>query len=308
MLVLMAHILQSLQWAQFRLKTPNVKKVLTIGQTRVYIHRIPHLPFTIAYLPRPETFDNLEEIKRACQKENALFLKIEPASLARGGLAKLNEMASGRAILPQHTIYIDLTKPEEELLRNMHEKTRYNIRLAQKKGVVVKENDDIESFIKLLSQTENRQGFYSHYANYYRNLWNVLRPANIVHLLSAYLPNHLYTSHPIASIMLFHYGDFLYYPYGGSDPKFKEYMAPNLLHWAASKLGKRLGCKTYDLWGSYKNSKDETDPWYGIYRFKSGFGGTEIDFPSTVDVPLSPLYPLFSFVDSLRWKFLKLVR
>ena len=108
--------------------------------------------------------------------------------------------------------------------------------------------------------------------------------------------------------MLIKYEDTLYYPYGGSDPSYREYMAPNLLHWEAIKLGKKLGCKTYDLWGSYKNVKNETDPFWGIYRFKSGFGGTEIDFPPTVDIPLSPLYPIFSLFDSLRWKFLKLVR
>lgn len=261
-----------------------------IGSCRIYIHKIPFLPFTIAYLPKPEKIENLEEIKKACRKENAIYLKIEPVS-GQGG--------TGKPILPQHTIYIDLTKSEEELLKEMHEKTRYNVRLAEKKGVVVKQNNDIETFIKLLTETENRQGFYSHYPNYYRKLFEILKPI----ILTAFV-NEV----SVATIMLFKHNDFLYYPYGGSDPKYKEYMAPSLLHWEAIKLGKKIGCKTYDLWGSYKNVKNESDAWWGIYRFKSGFGGTEIDFPSAIDIPLSPLYPLFSLFDSLRWALLKKLR
>ncbi len=287
----MAHLLQSEEWGKFRQQTPNIKKILKIGQNYIYIHRIPYLPFTVAYLPRPEKIENLEEIKKACQKEKAIFLKIEP--LVPSEVEGSHKMA--RSVLPQHTIYIDLTKTEENLLKEMHPKTRYNILLAQKKGVVVKQNDDIETFVKLLTETEDRQNFYSHKPDYYRKLFEILRPI----ILTAYLDKI-----SIATIMLFKYENFLYYPYGGSDPKYKEYMAPSLLHWEAIKLGKKLGCKTYDLWGSYKEKPDESDPWWGIYRFKSGFGGQEITFPDTVDIPLSPLYSLYPLLENFR-KFFK---
>ncbi|MBI3558958.1 peptidoglycan bridge formation glycyltransferase FemA/FemB family protein, partial [Candidatus Gottesmanbacteria bacterium] len=142
---------------------------------------------------------------------------------------------------------------------------------------------------------EDRQNFYSHKPDYYRKLFEVLKPI----VLTAYLDKI-----PLATIMLIKYENFLYYPYGGSDPKYKKYMAPSLLHWEAIKLGKKLGCKTYDMWGSYKNTPTESDPWWGIYRFKSGFGGKEIEFPPTIDILLSPLYFLYPLLENFR-KFFK---
>ena len=287
------HITQTDDWTRFRLTTPNVKKVLEFGTTKIFFHKIPYTPFTVAYIPRSDVEIN-EELKNLCKKENAIYIKIEKDS----GAAQ-NDGIVSKSILPQHTIYIDLTKTQDQLLKEKHEKTRYNIKLAQKKGVEIKKDDNPDNFIKLLEKTESRQGFYSHDTNYYKKLWEIIKPI----ILTAYI-----NKNPIASIMLFKSADFLYYPYGGSDPKFKEYMAPSLLHWEAIKLGKKLGCKTYDLWGTYKNTKDENDPWYGIYRFKSGFGGTEIDFPPSIDIPLSPLYKIFIFIDNLRWIILKMFR
>ncbi len=296
------HITQSWQWGDFRLTTPNVKRVLRLASGnkafQIFFHRVPHLPYTVAYLPRSEapSEQELEEIEKYCKKEKALFLKIEPITECK---MQNVECKIGKPILPRHTIYIDLTLSEEKLLANMHEKTRYNIKLAQKKGVVVKEessSEALEEFIQLLENTEKRQAFYSHQPNYYRKLWDILSPEKMVYLLSAYVGEKM-----AASIMLFRFKDTLYYPYGGSDPQFREFMAPNLLHWEAIKLGKKLGCKTYDLWGSYQNKPVESDPWWGIYRFKSGFGGEDITFPETVDIPLSPLYQLYPLADKFRW-------
>lgn len=299
------HILQSWQWGQFRAQTPQVKTVIRLKSKnkifQVFFHRLPHLPGSIAYLPRSPmpNKSEIEQLVPICQKESALCLKIEPSDRRNW------KLHVGRPVLPRHTIYIDLSQGEGKILASMHEKTRYNIRLAQKKGVVVSEGEGLEHFIKLLENTEARQGFYSHNPEYYRILWRTLRPEKMVYLLSASLPNSLspdsqLESRPVASIMLFRFKEFFYYPYGGSDPKYKNLMAPHLLHWEAIKLGKRLGCKVYDMWGSYKEKPDESDPWWGIYRFKKGFGGKEITFPETVDLPLSPLYALYPLVEKFR--------
>lgn len=291
-----SHLTQSWAWGEFRRQTPNVKKVLRLGHKdrhfQIFIHHFHHLPLTIAYLPRSPmpTADEIASIRS--HLHSSLFLKIEPTS-------GQSPLPPSSAILPQHTIYIDLTKTETQLLAGMHEKTRYNIHLAEKKSVVVKQENSpaaLETFIRLLSQTESRQGFYSHYPDYYRLLWKMMKPI----LLIAYV-----NEAPAAAIMLLKFKDFLYYPYGGSQTEFREFMAPHLLHWEAIKLGKKLGCKTYDLWGSYKDKKVESDPFWGIYRFKSGLGGSEIDFPSTFDIPLSPLYSFYPALNSLRWTFLK---
>lgn len=313
------HVTQSWEWGDFRTQTRNVKKVLRLGSFRkgklsnifqLFFHRVPYLSsYSIAYLPRSvmPNEEELKEIRQICKKGKAVFLKIEPALSPESYKLPGVGYNIGKSILPQHTIYINLNLTEERLLAQMHEKTRYNTHLAEKRGVIVKEEgspEALERFITLLEKTESRQGFYSHYQEYYRKLWSALRPAKMVYLLSAYIPDR--HDQPVASIMLFHFKDFLYYPYGGSDPDFRPYMAPNLLHWEAIKLGRRLGCKSYDLWGSYKYSPSEKDPWWGIYRFKSGFGGQEITFPDPIDVPLSPLYALYPLSDSLRWFFLKL--
>ncbi len=282
------HILQSKEWGEFRQKTPTVKKVLRIDGNRVFIHHIPHVLFTVGYLPRPGMVSNLSRIREACRDERSVFLKIEPLFTPVPG-------TPSTPILPQHTIYVDLSLNEEELLAAMHEKTRYNIRLAQKKNVEVTEGENLGSFIRLLESTERRQGFYSHPPEYYETLWETLRPSQMVYLLSA---------GEMAAIMLLRYKDTLYYVYGGSDPKYRENMAPHLLHWEAMKLGKKLGCQIYDLWGSYKNRPEETDPWWGIYRFKKGFGGKEVTFPPTVDIPLSPLYSLYPLAEKFR-RFLR---
>ncbi len=289
------HITQSEEWGEFRKQTGNIKKVIRLNDTQIFFSKVPFLKGkTVAYIPRTPapTPEQLEHIKSECKKENALFIKFEP-------FEEMSEGVKSKSILPQHTIYIDLSKTEDQLLASMHEKTRYNIKLAEKKGVEVKEEDNPDKFIELLESTEKRQGFYSHYPEYYKKLWSILRPQKMVYLLSAY---------PYAAIMLFKYKDILYYPYGGSDPTYRDLQAPSLLHFEAMKFGKKLGCKTYDMWGSYRYNPTETDPWWGIYRFKKGFGGTEITFPSSVDIPLSPLYKPLMLAEDLRWKILRLKR
>lgn len=314
---LAGHITQSWEWGEFRKTVPSIKNVLRLGSFenekpikvwQILFSKVPYLGSnSIAYLPRGEmpTNQELEEIKKCCLEEKAVFLKIEPIKEPSDNqTARITQIKIGKAILPQHSIYVNLALSEDELLANMHEKARYNIRLAQKKGVVVKEENStqsLEGFITILEETEKRQGFYSHNSNYYRNLWKHLHGSQMAYLLNAYVDSKI-----AASIMLFRFKDFLYYPYGGSDYEYRQYMAPQLLHFEAMKLGKKLGCKTYDLWGSYLKSPTENDPWWGFYRLKSGLGGKEISFPDSIDIPLSPLYSPLMLADELRWKLLRL--
>lgn len=309
------HIVQTHQWGSFRLQTSTIKKIVRLESVingrvkkifQIFFHKIPYTPFTIAYIPRCDAPDiaELKDLKRICVQEQAIFIKLEPINsinVYSGGATPIN------SILPQHTIYVDLTQSEKLLLANMHSKTRYNINLAQKKGVVTKEEtslDGLEKFISLLNTTEKRQKFFSHNNEYYRLLFRSLHPHKMIHILNAYSPNN---PKAIASVFLLKFKDFLYYPYGGSDYNYRSYMAPQLLHWEAIKLGKKLGCKTYDLWGSYKDSPNEKDPWWGFYRLKVGFNGKPIDFPPAIDIPLSPLYYPFILVNSVRWKVLKVL-
>ena len=211
-------------------------------------------------------------------------------------------LRKSKPIFATQTILLDLTKSEEELLAEMKQKTRYNVRLAEKKGVVVEERDDPEAldiFLKLQKETAKRQGFFVHPDSYYSTVWEVLRPKSMAHLLVAKVENT-----PVVAWLLLKYQDTFYYPYGGSSTEFKEYMASNLMMWEAIKLGKKLGCKVFDLWGA---TDDESDPWYGFTRFKLGYGGELVSFPGAYDLILnSLLYYPFILVDKLRWWFLKL--
>lgn len=309
------HLTQSWEWGEFREKTGV--GVLRLGEFQngklgaawqVFFHKIPPASWTVGYLPRPVkmTAELLESLKKFGRQNNALFLKIEP-SVPHLPQYPQPPQKPGRPVLPVHTFLLDLTLPEEELLKKMHEKTRYNIRLAQKHGIRVEEKEDqksLEIFLNFLEETEKRQGFYTHPKDYFLKQWQILKPEKMMHLLMAY-----YQKTPLGGILLLRFKDKLYYTYGGSSEAHREKMPNHLLHWEAIKLGKKLGCKTYDFWGAYLQKPEPSDPWYGLYRFKAGFGGKLVSYPETFDLIINPLgYKLYRIADSCRWQILKVKR
>ncbi len=309
------HLTQSWEWGEFREKTGI--KILRLGKFenkvlknawQVFFHKIPFTLWTVGYLPRPNiiTTELLKTLTTFCRQNNAIFLRIEPLTTNLPQHSQFT-FAPSKPILPTHTFLLDLTQSEEEILKNMHEKTRYNLRLAQKQGVEVKEKDDeksLEIFLDFLIKTERRQGFYSHSKSYFREQWETLKPVAMIHLLLAYFDNE-----PISGILILRFKDDLYYAYGGSSETHREKMPNQLLHWEAIKLGKKLGCKTYDLWGAYLEKPESSDPWYGIYRFKAGFGGKLVSSPITFDLVINPLgYKLCQIADAYRWPLLKIKR
>lgn len=316
------HFTQSWEWGEFREKTGV--KVHRFGEFegpkltsawQIFFHKIPKTNFTVGYLPRTEILNKnvLEYLKEIGQKNNCIFIKLEPdvyhpqssSSSPSPQFSQSSQFSQSRPILPTHTFLLDLTQTEESILKNMHEKTRYNIRLAQKQGVEVKEKDDeksLEIFLDFLEETERRQGFYSHPKSYFRKQWEILKPAGMIHLLLAYFDNQ-----PISGILLLRFKDSLSYAYGGSSEIHRDKMPNHLLHWEAIKLGKKLSCNTYDFWGSYLEKPEPSDPWYGIYRFKVGFGGEPVSYVDAYDLIFNPfLYQLYKIIDWLRWKFLRL--
>jgi lipid II:glycine glycyltransferase (peptidoglycan interpeptide bridge formation enzyme) len=320
---LQSHIIQSWQWGDFREKTGIfVKRIglfknsILISSYQVTFHKIPKTNITIGYLPKsnlpePEILDFLYELG---QKEKVIFIKIEPNVEKETQIKRVKELLlhkniaqSPKPIFATHTFLIDLKKSEEELLKNMHPKTRYNIRLAQRHGVKVEEKDDqksLEIFLKLQSQTTKRHKFYTHPDSYFRKMWKILKPQKMIHLLLA-----SYKKEPLVTWMLFRFKDTIYYPYGGSAEIHKNLMASNLIAWEAIKLGKKLGCKVFDFWGALGENPNLKDPWYGFHRFKAGYGGKLIEFVGTYDLVINPiLYKFFLMVDKIRWTLLKIIR
>jgi len=310
-------ITQSWQWGEFREKTG--KKVVRLGEfdgkklnrgLTIFMHPVPYLSFNIGYAPRSFLPGKnwLAAISEIGKKHNCIFVKIEPD--CQEGEKKLEaadfHLITGKSILPKTTFWVDLTKSEDELLAGMAEKTRYNIRLGLKHGVRVvegKSDKDLEVFINLLTETEKRQGFYSHYPEYYRLLFTTLG-RDYCRLLIAY-----YNKTPLSAIMLFKFKDTLYYPYGGSSLAIRDKMANYVIHWEAIKLGKKLGCRKYNMWGAYKERAKPDDPWFGIYRFKKGFGGKLVTFADSRDLVLNEqLYKYYLWADKIRWRCLGLKR
>ena len=311
------HICQSPEWGEVKTKigTPAVR----VGDVQFTLHKVPFLPFNVGYCPKVDAEKiDWEELKEAGRKHRCIFVKIEPNQPVGTQLLSTQRLGKAKPIFATQTILLDLTKSEEELLAGMKQKTRYNVRLAQKKGVVVEDppkagrsdEEALEIFLKLQKETAKRQGFFVHPDKYYRTVWEVLHPKGMAHILIALVEqktmNNEQLTTPLVAWMLLKYGETFYYPYGGSSEKFKNYMASNLMMWEAIKLGKRLGCKTFDLWGA---TDDESDPWYGFTRFKLGYGGQLVSSPGAYDLVLnSLLYWPFIWADKLRWWVLNFLK
>ncbi len=292
------HPLQSWAWGEFRAKTGN--QILRLPYGLLTIHKVPFTPYKIGMFikcPAP-TQTMLTDLKRVAKDNKLLFIKLEPNILYSEKLIHLlkkNGCVPGKRLFTPSTFWLDLTKSEEELLKSFSGKTRYNIRLAQRSGVEVEEDNSDEAFekyLKLTEETVRRQGFYAHTRRYHELMWNFLHPAGIAHLLVAKYKNEI-----ITTWILFVWKEFLYYPYGASTEKYKNVMANNLMMWEAIRFGKKLGLSTFDLWGREIGK--------GFTRFKEGYNPNVIEFLGTWDLVTSSFYPLYRIAEKLRWLFLR---
>jgi peptidoglycan pentaglycine glycine transferase (the first glycine) len=181
----------------------------------------------------------------------------------------------------RNTATIDLQPTEEEMLARMKQKTRYNIRLAEKKGIAVRVGtaDDLPMLYKMYAETSVRDGFAIRDEGYYQTVWQTFmskvegqkspdtRHSPLVTPLIAEV-NH----EPVAGLFLFLFAGRAYYIYGMSRDAHREKMPTHLLQWEAMKRAKSAGCTAYDLWGA-PETFDESDSMWGVYRFKEGLGG-----------------------------------
>lgn len=321
------HIIQSWQWGEFKksLGLPVLRYGLFKGSQptttfTLSLHKIPLSGQVVGYLPKGPLPDRqlaaaLTEIGR---EHNCAFIKLEPNILSSQALYQIDPSftPSPKPLFTKYNFLLDLTPSEEELFGNLSPKTRYNVRLAQKKGIQIEERTDdqgFEIFLGLHFETTRRQGFHSHNEDYHRKLWKTLREAGMARLLIGFYQPPA-TSHrlPLSAWMLYNFKDTLYYPYGGSSTEHKEVMASNLVAWEAIKLGKKLGLKEFDLWGA-AGSPDPgpADPYYGFHRFKQGYGAKLVEYVGSFDLVFNdPLYWAFTSIDkftSLKVLLLKLL-
>jgi lipid II:glycine glycyltransferase (peptidoglycan interpeptide bridge formation enzyme) len=301
------HPLQSWAWGDFRAQTGNkivrlglFEKEKLIAGVQVIFSKIPHTKLTIGTVikgidPTPQLLKYLTELGH---KEAAIFIKLEPNVLKNPKTEKTLKKSGcllGKRLFTPTTFWLDLRKSEQELLASFTSKTRYNIKLATKKGVIFKVDNSSKAFKKYLAltkETTQRQGFYAHSQKYHQAMWETLNPAGIAHLLTATFQKEI-----ITTWIVFIWNGFLYYPYGASTEKFKNVMANNLMMWEAIKFGKEKGLKTFDLWGREEGK--------GFTKFKEGYSPKVVEFSGSWDLPTSSYYPAYRSLERLRWAFLR---
>lgn len=322
------HPLQSYEWGEFRKQTGInvVRKILEehgkpIGSIQLTIHPVPRTSWTIGYLPKgtKPTPALIQALKTIGKEYNCIFIQLEPnifyEDLAEKELLALGLRHAAHPLFTQYTFQLDLTQSEEELLKNMHSKTRYNIKVAQKHHVEITEETGpaaFETYWKLTEETTKRQGFYAHTKRYHELMWQTLGKKNPegleAHLfVGTYVPDGQTEKVPLVTWVLFTFKDFLYYPYGASSQLYRNVMASNLMMWEAITFGKRHGLKTFDMWGSLGENPDTKDPWYGFHRLKMGYGPRLVKFVGSYDLVLQPfLYEGYKLADKVRWLLLRL--
>ena len=217
----------------------------------------------------------------------AIFIRIEPPQEPVSRRLKIKNTLS---LQPKQTLIIDLASSEEELLKAMHQKTRYNINLAMKKGVKIKEGSaaDFSEFWRLMSLTGARDNFRLHGASHYQNLLDA--PNGFIKLFLAE-----YEGKNIAVGLFCFWGDKVTYMHGASDNEFRNVMAPYLLQWSVIQQAQAAGYGYYDFYGI------DEKRWPGVTRFKLGFGGRQETYAGTRDVIFKPfLYSLYGMIRKIR--------
>jgi peptidoglycan pentaglycine glycine transferase (the first glycine) len=307
-----AHVLQTGEWGELKsaFGWDAVRVVSGDAGIQILFRKLP-LGFTVAYAPKPVISEQFwKEVDSVCKHHRAIFLKIEPddwesdSNVSRRWSDKTNPKPgdfrlriSPHNIQPPRTIMIDIRGTEDEILARMKQKTRYNIRLAEKKGITVRAWNDIPAFHKMMLVTGGRDGFGVHSLEYYRRAYELFHPTGMAELLVAE-----FEGKPLAALMVFAHGQRAYYMYGASTDEERNRMPTYLLQWEAMKWARAKGAEEYDLWGVpdedeatlEANFETRHDGLWGVYRFKRGFGGAVKRSQQAVDrVYNSLLYKLY---------------
>ncbi len=308
------HILQSYEWGEIKGKGEwrPLRLLLedSAGNPQAAIgilqRKIPVLGKNIFYAPRGPVgdvhdgvlMDNLfAEVKKLAQKRQAIFLKLDPDIpssdlvfrdyLKKRGFLSAEKGEGFSGVQPKYVFRLDITPEEETLFANLHHKTRYNIRLAQKRGVEVRNDcgkDELPEFYRILKETTERDKFLVRSYGYFSDLWDYLMPAGYLKLFMAY-----YQQKAIAGTLAFIFGDKAWYIYGASSNEHRNVMPNYLLQWEMIRWAKNNDCVMYDFRGVPGNLSED-NPLYGLYRFKKGFNGEYTEFVGEYDLVFSPFY------------------
>jgi lipid II:glycine glycyltransferase (peptidoglycan interpeptide bridge formation enzyme) len=314
------HVLQTSPWgalkSQFGWTDSRVGLMRgddIVAGAQILFRRLPAGVGQLAYVPKGPIVDWSDQeqcaqllgaLDEAAQTEQAVALTVEPnLEDDPAHQEKLRSLgfrpAPFSAIQPRRTLVVDITPDEDDILMAMKSKTRYNIRLAGRKGVTVREADpeDVSTFNDLLAATAERADFGIHPPSYYETAYRLFAPRDWARIFLAEVEGQA-----VAGVMAFALPPRSWYFYGASISAHREKMPTYLLQWEAMCWAKSRGCATYDLWGipdeDHETLEDQftqrSDGLWGVYRFKRGFGGELIRTIGTWDRVYAPLrYQLY---------------
>jgi peptidoglycan pentaglycine glycine transferase (the first glycine) len=317
------HLLQSWEWGQFKERFHwradylawNDPQGKTVAAALV-LKRTILSRFSVLYCPRGPSLDwsseplresVLTDLQRYARSEKAIFIKIDPDLALEPDpslhpeidpnpigvqvvedLRRLGWQPSKEQIQFRNSMYLNLNLSENDLLSRMKSKTRYNIRLAKRRGVVVRKGNeqDLDLLYRMYAVTSLRDAFTVREQDYYQDAWGSFMKSGMALPFIAEV-----NGEPVAAIILFHFGKRATYMYGMSLDIHREKMPNHLLQWEAIRWAKANGCELYDFWGA-PDTFTEDDPMWGVYRFKAGFGADIIRTSGAWDFISRPVFYL----------------
>ncbi len=323
-----SHLLQTWEWGALKEKYGwEAKRLIWRGPlgnalaAAQVLRRGPRLPgqVFVLYCPRGPALDwsnmdlvrsTLNDLQSMARQERAIFLKIDPdvptgydppdtdearqvsvGQAVAEGLRGQGWRFSSEQVQFRNTLTLDLRRSEEDLLAGMKQKTRYNIRLAERRGVRVRRGtlEDLPCLYRMYAETSVRDGFVIRQEAYYHDAWGAFLRAGLAQPFVAEMEGEA-----IAGLVAYRFGRKAWYLYGMSRPDHREDMPNHLLQWEAVRWARSQGCTTYDFWGA-PDDLTEDDPMWGVYRFKEGFGARLVRTLGAWDYPIRPrLYWLYT--------------
>ncbi|MEI6499117.1 MAG: peptidoglycan bridge formation glycyltransferase FemA/FemB family protein [bacterium] len=315
----MISIFQTHEWEQLKLKT-GYQNSHWIDDILVLQKQLP-LRYSMLYMPMV-ALDQLakeisadkptglmEKILELSKETNSIFCRLE----IDGTIEKLanvdlllkrkNIVKSFEEMQPEHTLILDISNNKSEILAQMKQKGRYNIKIAEKNKVFIEQSSAkgelLDNFYALYRLTGSRHGITSRNSKYFEALLDILGKKGYARVYNAFAMIEGKKTPLAAAIMLF-YKERLTYLYGGSSNEHRGHMAPYLLHSTAIDDAKAQNCTSYDFFGIAPND-DSKHPWSGVTRFKKQFGGEQVDLIGSYDIIFKPVeYQLFKIAEKLR--------
>jgi len=276
------------------------------GRSLLYAARGPLLPDN-----QPEALGGvLAEVRDVARQHKGLALKIDPAIIAPNdawrqalrarGFRPTSTPTSFGGVQPHYVMKVNIAPTPEDLLASFHPKWRYNIRLAQKKGVVIRPGTrhDLPAFYEVLQETCRRDGFGVRSLSYYYDLWDLVLAPGLGGLFVGFLDEEM-----ICGAITLAMGRQAWYVYGASSNRHRNVMPNHLLQWEMMQWARGRGCSVYDMRGVAREvpGEDEAEGLHGLNRFKRGFGAEYMEYLGEFDLVLSPLwYAAYTAAQKLR--------